>query len=174
MNIKEIELKAQEVLVKCGISSVPIPVEDIADKYGVQVSRAPSKEFSGILIRKENRSLMGINSTESSVRQRFTIAHELGHLLLHSYTSSHIDRKSPSPIQLRDEVSSLATDEDEIESNAFAAELLMPDFMLEKDLQEITAEEDFNEKSIKDLAEKYNVSEQAMTYRLINLGYVRY
>lgn len=164
MNIKEIEQRAQEVLAKCGISSVPIPVEDIADKHGVQVSRAPSKEFSGILIRKENRSLMGINSTESSVRQRFTIAHELGHYFLHGNRDVFVEYRDNG------ERVNKVRGFKETQANIFAASVLMPRDLLEKDFQKIVKNDMLDEHHITFLAEKYDVSEKAMSFRLMNLG----
>src|SRR5207245_482886 len=96
-------------------------------------------------------------------RQRFTIAHEIGHLLLHRGATFHVDEKSP--IGFRNDRSSMATDEKEIEANQFAAELLMPRNFLDRDLgglvEEIEAEE-----AVDRLARKYQVSVQAMTVRL--------
>ena len=51
---------------------------------------------------------------------------------------------------------------DEIEANQFSAALLMPEDHLTKDFAKV--------RSIKRLAEKYNVSKTAMEYRLVNLG----
>ena len=163
MNVKDIEQKVKQVLTKCSISSIPIPVEDIADKYAIQVSRAPSKEFSGILIRKENRSLMGINSTESSVRQRFTIAHELGHYFLHGKRDVFVEYRDNG-----EKVNKMRGLK-ETQANIFAASILMPKDSLEKDFKKIvkTDAEDYH---ITFLAEKYDVSEKAMSFRLINLG----
>ncbi len=61
----------------------------------------------------------------STVRQRFTIAHELGHFFLHRASSTvFVDA---APIFFRDESSSNGSQREEIEANAFAAELLMPE-----------------------------------------------
>jgi Zn-dependent peptidase ImmA (M78 family) len=51
------------------------------------------------------------------------MAHELGHLELHDLGGIHKDHKFP--IRRRDERSSQAVDEEEIEANSFATELLM-------------------------------------------------
>ena len=61
-------------------------------------------------------------------RQRFTIAHEIGHFLLHTDEDVHIDEKRP--IGRRDDLSSQAVDACEIEANQFAAELLMPESLV--------------------------------------------
>ena len=87
-------------------------------------------------------------------------------MLLHEGKEVHIDRIYR--VNLRDAVSSQATDRDEIEANRFAAELLMPFCFLVVDVEDgyIDIED---EEEIKDLAEKYRVSMQAMTIRLNNL-----
>jgi Zn-dependent peptidase ImmA (M78 family) len=57
---------------------------------------------------------------------------------------------------------------DEIEANAFAAALLMPESFLRQDLKKLSI--DFDDASqIEALAKRYNVSSQAMTFRLLNL-----
>jgi Zn-dependent peptidase ImmA (M78 family) len=62
------------------------------------------------------------------VRQRFTIGHELGHLTLHHGHDLILERLVR--LNFRDATSSTANDEEEIEANHFAAELLMPhDFL---------------------------------------------
>jgi Zn-dependent peptidase ImmA (M78 family) len=53
----------------------------------------------------------------------------------------------------------------EREANYFAAELLMPGELIEICIQA-------NIKSTQELAARFKVSEQAMTFRLINLGYL--
>src|SRR5258708_13486766 len=83
MNANEIELKAHEILGALNLSAIPVAVEEVAKGHDIQINDAPSDEFSGILIRKEGKSLLGVNSKESEVRNRFTIAHELGHYFLH-------------------------------------------------------------------------------------------
>ena len=111
--------------------------------------------------------IIGVNSSHSIGRQRFTTAHELGHLILHKDENLHVDERSP--IGFRNEESSLATKDVEIEANQFAAELLMPAELLEKEIaalpDDIEAED-----AVVLLADRFQVSEQAMTIRLTSLG----
>jgi Zn-dependent peptidase ImmA (M78 family) len=106
-----------------------------------------------------------VNSSHHSNRQRFTVAHELGHLRYHE-GEIHVDRKLQ--INRRDAISSLAIDPDEIEANRFAAELLMPFRLISVDLmtRELDVEDD---DQIRELAKKYQVSAQAMTHRITNI-----
>jgi Zn-dependent peptidase ImmA (M78 family) len=117
--------------------------------------------------RPDGTSVIGINSQHHPVRQRFTIAHEIAHLILHKNEVLHVDERYL--IGLRSDVSSEATDDREIEANQFAAELLMPEGMLLGDLQELPDELE-PESAIKQIAAKYEVSTQAMTIRLHALG----
>jgi Zn-dependent peptidase ImmA (M78 family) len=69
----------------------------------------------------------------------------------------------------------MAIDNNEIEANAFAAEILMPRTFIEKELKKELAdiEDDIEvDTVIKSLARTFQVSEQAMEYRLINLGII--
>jgi Zn-dependent peptidase ImmA (M78 family) len=169
--MKRTRESAEELLQIVGIAGPPIPVERIAKVLGVQVRYVPYEgELSGLLFQDHEQVIIGVNSFDPKVRQRFTIAHELGHLRLHSRHEIHIDRNYRTVA--RDKRSSQAVDTAEIEANTFAAELLMPAKMLKRDLpkkQPIDYEDDA---CIRELAERYRVSIQAMVFRLTNLGLI--
>ena len=112
---------------------------------------------------------IGVNSLHSENRKRFTIAHELGHLQLHS-DEVHFDEKAP--LARRDGLSSAATGPNEIEANQFAAELLMPSGMLHGSVTTLQdAEPGISvEDAIALLADEYRVSQLAMTHRRTNVG----
>ena len=112
--------------------------------------------------------MIGINQDQATVRKRFTIAHELGHLLLHEHSLVHVD--SGFRVRLRSGQSSEGTDRDEMEANRFAAELLMPIEFLQADLekQEFDLADD---SQLRALANRYGVSTQALAIRLNGLGY---
>jgi Zn-dependent peptidase ImmA (M78 family) len=103
------------------------------------------------------------------VRQRFTIAHELGHWRLHGKKEVIVDHLVR--IDFRDDRASAATHHEEIQANAFAAELLMPSefILLELKKRGLSEAEGVGE-VVEDLAERFEVSQQAMEYRLVNLG----
>ena len=162
MTLEKIETKAQEILDILNIRSRPVPVEEIADRQKIKISRAPSKDFSGMLIRKDGHALIGINGTEAPVRQRFTVAHELGHFFLHPQDDTFVDYRK----ELKDnDVKSPK----ETEADQFAAALLMPKKFLEDDVKNLDCKI-ISEKEIKILCNMYEVSDVAMTFRLINLN----
>jgi Zn-dependent peptidase ImmA (M78 family) len=172
---KHVRKLALSLLSECDIDSAPVPVEDIASRLGVTVERASvSGDLSGLLLRDHvsGKSVIGVNSTQSILRQNFTIAHELGHFFLHDYEEVHVDRVFS--VKLRSAKSSEGTDSEEKEANLFAAELLMPVHFLEHDLSEIEDLDLLEEEGvILELARKYKVSVQAMTFRLSYLGYMQ-
>jgi Zn-dependent peptidase ImmA (M78 family) len=152
-----------------------VDVIAVAKGLGVRVlSEKADDELSGALYRLPDRTVIGVNREHSFVRRRFTIAHEIGHFVLHEQPI-FIDRSflatgmnSEEPLFRRDALSSQAIDSKEIEANRFAATLLMPDDFL---LSDITDERlPLTSNSVRDLARRYQVSPQAMTFRLINLG----
>lgn len=161
MLFKKIEEKSEEILREISIDKAPVPIEEVAKKLGIKIRRAPSKKFSGMLIRRDMQSLIGVNSDETPVRQRFTIAHELGHFLLHSNSKTFVEHRGNEENTVRDLK--------EMQANMFAAAILMPRKMLEKDLK-VIAKEGILDEHVQFFATRYQVSEKAMNFRLINLG----
>ncbi len=169
--VRAIKSKVKELLQKCGTTQAPIEVENVASVLGIAVSRTPTEDdISGFLLRNPDGSaVIGINALHHPNRQRFTIAHEIGHFELHKHDQVHVDR---SIIKLRNSASSKGEDPEEIEANGFAAELLMPEEFLRKDLSASAFTDLNDERRMQQLAKKYQVSVQAMTNRLVSLGYL--
>lgn len=168
-----ITLKVEELLFATSVCDAPVDPIAIAEYLKIQVK----KEFfvgslSGVLMRRHGEAVIAINASDSLKRQRFTIAHELGHFALDHKGDVFVDH---TMINRRDARSAAAIDNQEIEANAFAAELLMPSQMVLKNLNEILfINPDISEvELVSKLANIFNVSEQAMSYRLMNLGMLR-
>mgnify|MGYP006435527497 CR=1 FL=1 len=164
---------ANKIIDELKIKSGSVNVEKIAESMGVEVLKLNFSDdnLSGILkkIGKSGKPVIAVNSNHSKERRRFTIAHEIGHFILHNFDTIHID--SDSRMYFRDGKSSLGSDIKEIQANQFAAELLMPERFLVKDLQEFykNEKEDNILGFIKKSADKYRVSKQAMTIRIGSL-----
>lgn len=171
---KHIRSLTGRLLVTHEIRSAPVEVREIASALGIRVQYEPAEdELSGFLLRDLSRqkTIIGVNDRHPENRQRFTIAHELGHFLLHEREKLHIDRRFQ--VNLRDGKSSKGESEEEKEANLFAAELLMPVQFIQKDLVAVEALDLENDATIADLAKKYEVSTQAITFRLAYLGYTQ-
>lgn len=165
---------AAALLNELDITVPPIPVEDVARHIGAEVVEedfADDEDISGLAIRDGERRIIGVNKQHAPARKRFTIAHEIGHLLLHTGRPVIMDRTF---VSYRDRVSGLATDTDEMQANAFAAELLMPRAMVLDEVRRLTYESGRSDADLtKALAKRFKVSEDAMRYRLTNLGVIR-
>jgi Zn-dependent peptidase ImmA (M78 family) len=166
------DLAAHQLLTVAEIDAAPVDVFALAKAAGADVVQHEFEEdgdISGMLYRDDTRTVIGLNSTHSLTRQRFTVAHELGHLKLHPGRPLILD--APARVNFRDPTASLATDREEIEANAFAAALLMPErLVLEAVSRLLTAAHYTPETLTMLLAKEFEVSEAAMGYRLINLG----
>jgi len=163
MDIKKIESLAEKILDDNGVKNSPVLVEELAEKLNIQIKKASSEDFSGLLLRKEGVSLIGINSKEPITRQRFSIAHELGHYCVHHNKDVFVDY-----LEYRNNKKESGSKIKETEANMFAAALLMPRKWLERDFENIV-KNTFEKEHLKLLAEKYGVSEDAMNFRIINL-----
>ena len=79
-----IEMRANEELRQPGCLRVPIPVELVAHRLGLVVEPAAlGEDVSGVLVLSDGGGTIGVNTAHASVRQRFSIAHKLGHYVLH-------------------------------------------------------------------------------------------
>jgi Zn-dependent peptidase ImmA (M78 family)/DNA-binding XRE family transcriptional regulator len=155
---------AEIILNLTDTSEPPINPNHVAKSLNVPVFNWDfPDEVSGIYVVEEDASSIGVNQSHPSVRQRFTIAHELGHLLYHKEDSLFVDFLDTEMAQYsyNDEQR-----EQETKANQFAADLLMPKKWIKKDFDKYGAD------GLVLLAQRYEVSEQALWFRLLNLKLV--
>ena len=163
------EQRAIKLLAEHGLSRPPIDVYKLAKKLGIRVvEEGLGNDVSGMLYREGDRAVILVNRNESSVRQRFSVAHELGHYILHQGSSVFVDRR----VRFRDSTSSTGTNREEVQANRFAAALLMPESLV---LKEVHARRQrrflpTDEELIQELADLFDVSTHAIEFRLGNLG----
>lgn len=145
---------AADVHRQLGVLAPPIDLVAMAHAMGIQVTLVHEySRWDGVA-----KSVAGvqaqvlINANQSRNRQRFTLAHEIGHIVLHKPGVRYRDRWAEQPDSSA-----------EIEANQFAAQLLMPADMIHALTQDKT--------SVRALAKLFRVSSDAMSYRLTNLGY---
>ena len=162
--------RVREILAENQVTAPPVPVERIARKLSAQLRFSPlDNELSGMVFVKDDTPIIGINALHHPNRQRFTLAHECGHLVLHRAQVTkevHVDKAFP--MLMRDAASAAGVDPMEIEANLFAAELLMPAFLLAEDLGEASFDID-DDVTVSALAQRFRVSVSAMQFRLGNL-----
>jgi Zn-dependent peptidase ImmA (M78 family) len=158
--------KVNEIIERFRVRKPPVPVDRIVKKLGLSLVSLPAgDEISGAIIRNGDSVVIAVNPLHHLNRQRFTIAHELGHYFLHEELAEHVDQSFR--IAWRNADSSKAVNWLEIEANRFAAELLMPTDFLRRDLDALRKIE---KRTVALLAAAYKVSPEAMKIRLTNLG----
>ncbi len=173
---KHIREVVEGLLSKHHVRSGPVPVEAIVRALGIEIRLEPAPDdLSGFILRdkRHNRTVIGVNQDHHPNRRRFTIGHELGHFLLHEGEQIHVDRGNVGfLVKRRDGRSADGTDVEEKEANLFAAELLMPARLMGQELATRRSFSLLDEQVVNTLAERYQVSTQALTFRLAYLGYV--
>src|SRR5688572_20279528 len=88
----KIERLVASLLTQFEIVEAPVPIERLVKKSGIGIKYGDLGDVSGLLVRDSAHTTIGVNSNHPKMRQRFTIAHEFGHCLLHTGISSHYDR----------------------------------------------------------------------------------
>ncbi len=161
---------AASLLVQLGIETVPVPLADIATALGVELVPIDSPGVEGLLQFSGGMPQILFSVQSMPVRRRFTVAHELGHLLLHArgVTRDAVYFRTPSrpsalPPELRDSPrpSLKSLDPREREANKFAADLLMPPHIVTRLLLE--------GKSESEIALRLNVSQEAIQRQIATL-----
>lgn len=145
--------KAQEI-IRNNQTKWPVSVVKIANDMGLKVFTVEEwpKELSGKITKKENVFVIYVNARHIKVRQRFTIAYEIAHFVLHSHLiKEEIIHDSLYRSGLSNSIESKA--------NAYAVDILMPWHLINKAIKEGMAE-------IETFAEAFNVSNSTMSIRL--------
>jgi hypothetical protein len=139
----------------------PVRLAAMADELGLEVFRSPLKPSISGLIEPSETAPSGfrirINRHELAERQRFTLAHEIGHYMLHR---DKIGGGIVDNVMYRSNLSSRY----EVEANKFAADLLMPMIQVKEKLQQLGGIA--TDEVIFALAHEFRVSQAAMRIRL--------
>jgi predicted transcriptional regulator len=145
-------------LKTAGLTGVPMNINAVAEFLGLDViEEIMDDDLSGYLEFRQGAWVAGVNALHHKNRQRFTIAHEIAHYVLHrdraaSFHDQTFARRASS------------TDQMEKEADRFAANLLMPEGSVRQAIQNGAT-------SVAALAEIFGVSALAMKYRVQTLGY---
>lgn len=170
MDKRHINNQVRALFDEWGSETLPVNVIEIARCKGLEVLLQPlDDEISGMLIIQNHKGVIVYKEGESKVRQRFTIAHELGHYILHKNQRSLFwdkDFKVMLRSQVNPEQAELQVMEQE--ANAFAAAILMPEHLLKREIENNHFDL-ADENSLIALAKLFKVSTMAMTYRVANL-----
>lgn len=167
------EERAHALVAKHGITRAPVNVESIAIAEGIQVARSgvTNAAVVGFLLHEDGRTIIGINSRRSPRRQRLIIAHSLGHWVLHR--GRHLTIDHDMRLANADAVPTCATRAEDADANRFAGALLMPEPLLAPAVaHEVATGLDVQDRLILRLAADFEVSTEAMGWRLTSLGWL--
>lgn len=166
---KEIRIKADSFREKCKISRYGIiDLFKECERCGYKLLRYPLGEEAdlGFTLKKDNDIVIFTNTCSRLAREIFTLAHEIGHIILHLEGSvSFVDDTIT--------ISGRSTDEKEQEANYFAACLLMPEDEVSKFLDLVIEDFDKSGLTAMDIARimsEFNVSFETALNRLESLG----
>ncbi len=160
--------KVTKLLKDAQLFRLPVDVDVLAERLGILVSYSPLEDdYSGLLVIRDGRASAHINSRHHPNRRRFSLAHELGHFVLHAGGETTVNNAYVDKVmriyQRKDRSGS--NPRMEWEANFFAAELLMPEQLVRsKVVDEGYDLED--EADVSRLAVVLRVSEQALAIRL--------
>lgn len=136
---------ADSILEHFGIVRPPVPIEEIIERLGIEIVESSDFDLAGaaLVSLEPPVARIEVKRTAPTTRRRFTLAHELGHVLMH-----------PAGVHHRDD--SFNGGRREWEANTFAASILMPFWMLEPYVTSYSTDR---------LADIFKVSSHAMAIR---------
>jgi Zn-dependent peptidase ImmA (M78 family) len=174
MSIRFARHQAEKLIQELAIRGPRVDVEAVAEVLGLPIhyDDLGDSSVSGLLVSDGKNTAIFIKQDDAPVRQRFSIAHEIGHHVLgHQFEDGqhvHVDRGHI--ITPRDSRSSTGEDPREVEANQFAAALLMPHHFIRARATAVSEGGPLRDYHVSQLAGEFDGSEQAMTIRLTGLG----
>ncbi|ERS53261.1 MULTISPECIES: ImmA/IrrE family metallo-endopeptidase [Corynebacterium] len=141
-----------------GRMRMPIDVHQMARDLNIEiVQKSLPAEVAGFILKeaRDEFPTIYVNAKDGPQRQRFTIAHELGHYV------QERTKEQLAYVDNRNELASTGVDPQERWCNAFAAELIMPEASVKKYWAEGW--------SFEEIRTRLDVSKAALTNRLASL-----
>lgn len=151
---------ARELLFELGITQCPTPVQQICQRLGIELTFVADLDADAYLLRLPNKVNIIIKNSSDTyhTRQRFSIAHELGHYRLP-------DHQQEYKCNFNDLMYYSGDSKRESEANRFAAELLMPIKHFHDDVKHCS----LSLVTFIKLSEKYETSLMACALRFLQI-----
>jgi Zn-dependent peptidase ImmA (M78 family) len=151
---------AEKLLQSLGIETAKeIDLEAIVWHVGAIVKRRPLDSCEALIVGNARNSVISVNSTSIPSRQRFSIAHELGHWHHHrgrNLICSGRDVDNPgSPLN------------PEKQADAFASDLILPNYILGDEVRKRVKR--LNLKAVREIAESFEASATATLIKIVSL-----
>lgn len=168
MNTEQLEERIKKESINLKASNNRIDIIKLANTLGIRVYSTDDIGVAAFIAYDNSEQLYEIyvNSNESRPRQRFSIAHEIAHYILHK------DKICEFGVVGRQNVNSLSAKE-ERQADNLAADILMPIECIEKFLKDNNISEDdkISDSIIKKISKEFEVSEPVSRIRLRDMGY---
>lgn len=142
--------------------TLPVPVRTLPAMLGLKLRTAfLGSGISGMLEKSGETFLLTISATDPETRQRFTLAHEIGHFMLHRHLVGDglDDDRAYRSTEVGKYHNTLIGPKEEREANKFAANLLMPRGAVDREWAKEGA-------TIASMSSLFGVSEHAMSIRV--------
>jgi Zn-dependent peptidase ImmA (M78 family) len=143
------------------LNTFPVEVLNIADELGIDIyiDKEMDDNISGYIKFESGKFMIVINNKHSYERNRFTVAHEIGHFLLHKdkIKETGLTDYVSQPVFRSNQKYEPEEKDREVEANRLAAELLMPEIEFTKIFDKLN--------SMIDIADYFKVSESAVAVR---------
>lgn len=137
---------AWRVLINEGVTQLPVKVVALCEGMGIRVRYGdPGEHGDGQSVMLDGEPWIFVSDRCPVVRQRFTVAHELGHILLGHVGKYRLVNREPSP----------SDDPIEQAANVFASRLLAPACVLWA----------LDARSPEEIGEMCQISHQAAVFR---------
>ena len=145
-------------IIKRHQENLPVDVYSLAASLGLKIysDDFSGRNVSGKLVRRNGEFFIVVNDKDPASRQRFTVAHEIAHFVLHR---DMISTELEDNAMYRSDLS----DTYEIEANRLAADILLPADRVKQEYKKTPA--------LVPLSNKFDVSVDALKIRLKQLGY---
>ena len=162
----EVERLARLMLQDHGMLGAPVDPILLSRELGLKVYNAKfgTRQTHGLLAVRSGQGSIYVETDDSPARKRFTIAHEIGHYVLHfaHEDGEHEDRIDSFRTVSEPDASWTEDRRREWEANVFAAAILMDEGTVRNQWESL--------QSLDGMAAWFQVSQQAMAIRLSELG----
>lgn len=158
---KQINLLAENIRAACELSS-PVDVDEAVRRLGGELRREGNSDYEAMVEKVNDRFKITISPREYVQRERFSIAHEIGHLFLHMGYLIDKDKWEATGHYLDSVYYRYGHSIEESEANEFAAAFLMPRAEFIEVAQSNLLGSAYK---IETIAEHFDVSLESVVYR---------
>ena len=159
--------RAKKLLSDIGFDEITaLDVEILVSGLGATLVEEPMPNADGKIVRGKSKTLIKVNSEiPYESKRRFTIAHEIGHYLLHDKLEVH-NENSNTLNWFNNAENQLVRGIQEYEANDFASELLMPEKLFRKEIEGKV----FSPDVLFYLSERFETSITSTIFRVLDLN----